>query len=163
MSRWFVFLAVALLVACGEAEREVAITPSPLIGADSDRLWILARSSKVGDGRECKELYLNVDDPRYQGLKQKCDHWSRNYADYLALNGFDTAEYRHLQDPAYWRWYIGMRESISACRSNVGSLSVTATSAERAAYDQARHACDPFDDAIKNGNQSPVDLGIRHN
>ena len=163
MSRWFVFLAAALLVACGESEPEVASTPSPLIGADSDRLWILARSSKVGDGRECKALYLDPEEPRYQGLKPKCDHWSRNYADYLGLNGFDTVEYRHLQDPAYWRWYLGMRESISACRSAIGSLSVTATSAERAAYDQARHTCDPFDDAIKNDGIMPDELGIRHN
>lgn len=152
-----------LAVACGEAELEPTSSPSPLIGADSDRLWMLARASKVGDGRRCKELYLNPEDPRYQALTQSCDFWSRDYADYLRLNGFPTVEHLHLQDPAYWRWYLGTRQAISNCLTQLGNLPVTATGDDRALHDARRHACDPYDDALKNKNQTPTDLKIRHN
>lgn len=160
--RWIVAVAVSILVACGERASEESTSPSPLIGADSDRLWILARSSRVGDGRECRDLYLSPDDPRFQGIEGKCDAWSRNYAEYLRLNGFATVEHSHLHDSAYWRWYLGMREAISDCREELGTLPVTADGAARARHAQQRNACDPYDDATKNNEQTTVDLGIRH-
>ena len=53
--RAILYCAVALLaVACEQAALEPKSTPSPVIGAESDRLWILARASKFGDGRRCK-------------------------------------------------------------------------------------------------------------
>ena len=162
MGRYVAWGILLLLAACGEPTPEAPSTPSPLIGADSDHLWILARASLVGDGRDCKDLYLNPDDPRYEGLAQKCDAWSRHYADYLALNGFPTVEHGHLQDPAYWRWYLGMRQTISDCWQAIGNLPVTANGEQRAAHAGRRHACDPYDDALKNSNQTPAELGIRH-
>lgn len=163
MKRSALLLSVFLLAACGEPSIEEASTPSPLIGADSDRLWILARASMVGDGRECRDLYLNPDDPRYQGVSERCDFWSRDYADYLRLNGFPTVEHLHLQEPEYWRWYLAMRETISDCRSGLGTLPVTADGAARAEHAHQRNACDPYDDALKNNDTTSVDLGIRHN
>ena len=131
--------------------------------ADSDRLWILSRASRVGDGRKCTDLYLRPDDPRYQGLTQQCDSWTRDYADYLRLNGFPTIGYAHFQEPVYWEWYLDKRQQISDCVTAIGSVSLTATSAERAEHTRRRRACDPYDDAMYNEKRSTTnDLGIRY-
>ncbi len=148
---------------CSDDVRVGMTSPSPLLMADSDHLWILARASRVGDGRTCKELYLAPQDSRYQGLAQKCDSWTRNYADYLRLNGLPTIEYAHLQDPVYWAWYLDKRQQISDCVAASGNVSLRATSAERADHTRRRRACDPYDDALYNEKRSPIDdLGIRY-
>lgn len=155
-------ITVLLVTACGKAPTEQASVPSPLTTAHGDRLWMLARASKVGDGRECKELYLAPDDPRYQSRVQQCDYWSRHYAEYLSLNGFPTIEHRHLQAPGYWQWFLAKRQSISDCWSVVGTLPVTANGEERAAHTRARKACDPYDNVVHNEGELPDELGIRH-
>ena len=164
MIRFITVVFVLLLAACGKAPPDGPSVPSPLIGADSDRLWILARASKVGDGRECKELYLNPEDPRYRGLAQKCDAWSRDYADYLAINGFPIVEYLHLQDPAYWRWYLEMRQQISDCKERLGNLPIGLRDADRRRQHQYdRNECDPYTHVTNNEGVAPNALGIRHN
>ena len=155
-------MLIALVAACGKTPPEEATLPSPLLSGDTDRLWILARASRVGDGRECKELYLTPDDPRYQGLMQKCDSWTRNYADYLRINGYPTVEHPHLQETPYWSWYKEKRSSISDCWQQVGNLKIPSTSAERAEHSRNRNACDPYDDALNNQNLLPNQLGIQY-
>lgn len=163
MHRYAWVSLLVVLFGCSDTTPGDAAAPSPLLSADPDRLWILARASKVGDGRNCKEHYLAPDDPRYQALSEKCDRWSRHYAEYLALNGFPTIEHPHLQQPVYWEWYISKRQQISKCWSDIGDLPVTASGAERAEHTRQRNACDPYDDARKNYGKTPSDLGVRFN
>ena len=152
-----------LAAACSEEPADSASSPSPLLTADSDRLWILLRASRVGDGRVCKELYLQADDPRYQGRIQQCDFWTRDYADYLRINGFPTIEHQHLKEPAYWKWYLDKRGAISDCKTAIGNVCLRATSAESAEHTRRRRACDPYDDARNNQDLTPADLRIRFN
>ncbi len=151
-----------LIAACGDEPAIEASSPSPLVNADSDRLWILSRASRVGDARKCADLYLKPDDPRYQGLTPQCDFWTRDYADYLRLNGFPTIEYAHLQDRVYWEWYLDKRQQISACLTAIGNLSLTARGPERADHSRRRNECDPYDDARNNQKRTPTELGIRY-
>lgn len=153
---------IIVLCACGKPPQEASSTRSPLLSAHGNRLWVLARASKVGNGRECKELYLAPDDPRYQSRVRQCDFWSRNYAEYLSVNGFPTIEHQHLQESGYWEWYLAMQQSISDCWSSVGTLSVTANGEERAEHTRARKACDPYDNLLHNEGKLPNQLGIRH-
>ena len=156
------FLLV-LVAACGDEPAIEASSPSPLVNAHSDRLWILSRTSRVGDARKCADLYLKPDDPRYQGMTPQCDFWTRDYADYLRLNGFPTIEFTHLQDRVYWEWYLDKRQQISDCVAAIGNVSLRATSTERADHTRRRRACDPYDDALYNKSRSPTnDLGIRY-
>lgn len=153
-----------LFVACGDAPPDEASSPSPLLAADSDRLWILTRASRVGDGRECKELYLQPEDPRYQGRAERCEFWSRDYADYLALNGYPTVEYQHLKDAAYWRWYLAKRKQISNCKAELGNLPVGLRDADKRREHQFQKSqCDPYDHARNNQGETPESLGIRFN
>lgn len=156
-------LLTCLAAACTEEPADSASSPSPLLTADLDRLWILARASRVGDGRECKELYLQPDDPRYQGRIQQCDFWTRDYADYLRINGFLTIEHQHLKEPVYWKWYLDKRGAISDCKTAIGNVSLRATSVENAEHTRRRRACDPYDDSFYNNKLSiSDDLGIRY-
>lgn len=157
----FVVAFLVLMTGCADETANEASLPSPLLTADSDRLWILARASRAGDGRKCKDLYLNPDDPRYQGLEQQCDSWTRDYADYLRINGFPTIEYQHLKEAVYWQWYLDKRQQISDCLTSVGNLSLTARGPERAEHARRRNECDPYDDARNNQELTPADLGIR--
>ncbi len=155
-------MLIALVAACGKTPPDEATLPSPLLSGDTDRLWILARASRVGDGRECKELYLTPDDPRYQGLVQKCDSWSRNYADYLRTNGYPTVVHPHLHDPSYWRWFSAKREQILGCKDRHASPPVGTPRAQRNEVRRLRNQCDPYDDALQNQALSPTDLGVRY-
>lgn len=151
-----------ILVACSGAPSDEPASPSPLIEGDSDRLWILARASRVGDGKECKELYSQPDDPRYQEKSKSCDGWSRHYADYLRVNGFPTVEYQHLMDPAYWRWYLAKRQQISDCKEALGYLPVGLRDADKRKEHQfQKNHCDPYDHARNNQKMTPESLGIR--
>ena len=155
-------LLTCLAAACTEEPADSASSPSPLLTADLDRLWVLARASRVGDGRECKELYLQPDDPRYQGRIRQCDFWTRDYADYLRLNGFSTIEHLHLQEPAYWQWYLDKRSRISDCRKALTTLAIPSTGEQRAVHRRRRNACDPYDDALNNQDRLPNELGIQY-
>ena len=160
---FFLGALLMLIAACSNESGNEASSPSPLLTADSDHLWILARASRVGDGRKCKDLYLNSDDPRYQGLEEQCDFWSRHYADYLRINGFPTIEQQHLKEPVYWQWYLNKRRTQLDCVNALGIPAVTVRGAEREAHRRRKNECDPYDDAVNNQKQSPVyDLGIRY-
>jgi hypothetical protein len=155
-------MVVALMAACGEETPIAATSPSPLLSAKPDQLWILARASRVGDGRKCRDLYLHPDDPRYQGLGTECDFWARNYADYLRLNGFPEVEVQHLKDPAYWQWYSDTRAGIQDCRNRLGVLSVEANVAAREEHYRQRNQCDPYDDAVNNKGLPSADLEVNY-
>lgn len=160
---FFLGALLMLMAACSNEPGNEASSPSPLLTADSDRLWILARASRVGDGRQCKDLYLNSGDTRYRGLEQQCDFWSRDYADYLRINGFPTIDHQHLTDPSYWQWYIDKRSHVQTCRNSLGVLPVQSPIAERGEHYRQRNKCDPYDDAVINQKQSLADdLGIRY-
>ncbi|RLA54430.1 MAG: hypothetical protein DRR42_01690 [Gammaproteobacteria bacterium] len=151
-----------LIVACGDEPAVEATSSSPLLGADPDRLWILARASRVGDGKRCRDLYLAPEDPRYQELVKRCDSWTRDYADYLRINGFPTIEHQHLKDPAYWNWYIDKRQSQLDCVSALGTPAVTVRGAAREGHRRHKNECDPYDNALINLKRTPTDLGIRY-
>lgn len=154
---------LALLASCGEPAPNTASTPSPLLSADPDRLWILARVSKVGNGRVCKDHYLQPEDPRYQGLADTCDIWSRHYADYLALNGFPTIEHLHLQESVYWEWYLAKRQEISGCKKALGNLPMGLRDADkRRDHQYKKNQCDPYEHATNNKGILPNELGVRH-
>lgn len=156
-------LCLVLLAACGDEPAVEATLPSPLPGADPDRLWILLRASRVGDGRKCADLYLMPEDPRYRELKQQCDFWTRDYADYLRLNGFPTIESAHLQEPVYWQWYLSKRQQSADCVRALGNVPLRASSTERADHTQRRRACDTYDNELYNKKRSPIDsFGIRY-
>lgn len=155
-------LPCLMLVACSGAPSDEPASASPLIAGDSDRLWILARAARVGDGKECKELYLEPEDRRHQGRSQHCDFWARDYADYLRLNGFPTVEYQHLTDPTYWRWYLAKRKQVSDCKEALGYLPVGVRDAnKRREHQFQKNQCDPYDQARNNQDMTPESLGIR--
>ena len=156
------FAVICVLAGCSKEAPPGATSPSPLLTADRDRLWILLRASPVGDGRACDDYYLNPDDPRYQGRAQQCDFWTRHFADFLRINGFPMIEHQHLKEPAYWQWYVEKRGLISHCIKAVGTLSVTATGHEMAEHARLKHECDPYDDARNNQDMTPANLGIRY-
>lgn len=158
---FFLGALLMLMAACSSEPGNEASSPSPLLTADSDRLWILARASRVGDGRQCKDLYLTPDDPRYRGLARQCDFWARDYADYLRINGFSSVAHTHLKDPAYWRWYIDKRGAVSFCKSALGDLPVGLRDQnQRTAHQYQKNQCDPYDDARNNLKLTPAELGI---
>lgn len=157
-----VAIAIAVLSGCAEETPPGATLASPLLAADRDRLWILLRASRLGDGRDCQQHYLVPGDPRYQGLEQKCDFWTRNFVDYLALNGFPTVEHQHLQHKAYWQWFVAKRAEIQACRNTLGVLSIPSTAEARKEHYRHRNQCDPFDDAINNRKLTPTELRIQY-
>ena len=146
--------------ACGPPPAPI-VSPSPLIDFDRDRLWVLLRASRVGDGRLCADYYLARTDSRYTPRAAQCDNWSRDFADYLRLNGLPTVEPAHLQTPAYWSWYRQTRDRIGTCKKDVGYLAPDATGADRAEHTRQKNACDPYDDARKNQQLTPELLGIR--
>jgi len=159
MRRALLIVLVCLAAsACGPPP---AAIPSPLIDFDRDRLWVLLRASRVGDGRLCANYYLAREDPRYTLRASECDNWSRDFADYLRLNGLPTVAPAHLQTPAYWSWYRQTRDRIGACKKAVGYLAPDATGADRAEHTRQKNACDPYDDARKNQQLTPELLGIR--
>lgn len=157
-----VAISIAVLSGCAEDTPPGTALPSPLLTADRDRLWILLRASRLGDGRDCQEHYLVADDPRYQGMEQKCDFWTRNFADYLLLNGFPTIEQQHLQQTAYWQWFVQKRAEIQACRNALGVLAVPSTAEARREHYRHRNQCDPFDDAINSKKMTLTELGIQY-
>ena len=157
-----VAISIAVLSGCAEETPSDATFASPLLTADRDRLWILLRASRLGDGRDCQQHYLKPDDPRYQELEQKCDFWTRNFADYLRLNGFPSIERQHLQQTAYWQWYVAKRAAIQACRNALGVLSIPSTAEDRKEHYRHRNQCDPFDDAINNKKMTLTELGIQY-
>ncbi len=146
--------------ACGPPPAAI-VSPSPLIDFDRDRLWVLLRASRVGDGRLCADYYLARTDSRYTPRAARCDNWSRDFADYLRLNGLPTVEPAHLQTPAYWSWYRQTRDRIGACKKDVGYLAPDASGAKQLEHTHQRNACDPYDDARKNQQLTPELLGIR--
>ena len=153
---------MAVLVACSNEVPTGASVPSPLLVGDTDRLWMLLRASRVGDGRECQGHYLYLNDRRYQGLAQKCDFWTHNLADYLLLNGYSTIEYQHLQESEYWRWFVDKRNSIQECRNRLGVLPIPTPAQRSEEHYQLRNACDPYDDARNNHALTPTELGIKY-
>ena len=157
------FAVICLLAGCSEKAPPEATSPSPLLSADRDRLWILLRASPVSDGRACDEYYLNRDDARYACRAQQCDGWTRDFADFLRINGFPTIEAAHLTDPTYWQWYLQRRQQKLDCWETIGTLPVDARGTERAEHTRRRNACDPYDDARNNQDLTPADLRIRFN
>lgn len=122
---------------------------------------MLLRAARVGDGRQCANFFLDADDPRYAALKAPCQHWTRDIADYLRLNGLPTVEALHLQAPAYWLWVRQMRERIAQCKKDVGNPTPGASSTDLSENAQSRAACDPYDNARQNQGLTPETLGIR--
>ena len=168
MKHWvFVVLAAAVLTACDPAPpgQEEAVGDSPIASFDKDRLWILVRATRLGDGRKCADYYRAPDDVRYRGLADTCEAWTLNFADYLKLNGLPTIEAAHLRELVYWEWYDTTRQAIQDCRAQYASqgFDPDKTSGQRLAETKARNTCDPWDEATKNNKQTPEDLGIRHN
>ena len=106
---------------------------------------------------------MQPDDPRYKGLEQECDFWSRDYADYLRINGFPTIEHLHLHEREYWQWFVSRREQIATCKSLHKSPPVGTPRQQRDNIRALRDACDPYDYALQNENRSPADLGLRFN
>jgi hypothetical protein len=155
-------ILLSVLVGCSNEAPPDATLPSPLLTADSDRLWVLLRASRVGDGRECPEHYLRPDDARYQGLAQKCGFWTRNFTDYLRINDYPTIEYQHLQQRVYWQWYIDKRNTIQECRNTLGALPIPSPIETREEHYRLRNQCDPYDDARNNLKQTPSELRIRY-
>ena len=167
MKHWvFVVLAAAVLTACDPAPpgQEEAVGDSPIASFDKDRLWLLLKASRVGDGRQCGDFYRAPDDVRYRGLADSCEAWTLNFADYLKLNGLPSVEAAHLRELVYWEWFETTRQSILDCQTQyVDQSFMNRPEAERLQRNTSRNACDPFDNARKNNKQTPEDLGIRHN
>ena len=154
-------LIVLVCLAASACGPPPAAIPSPLIDFDRDRLWVLLRASRVGDGRLCTDYYLAREDPRYTPRASECDNWTHDFADYLRLNGLPTVAPAHLQTPAYWSWYRQTRDRIGTCKKDVGYLAPDASGAQQLEHTQQRNACDPYDDARKNQQLTPALLGIR--
>ena len=168
MKRWIiVVLAVAVLTACEPAPpgEEETVGDSPIASFDKDRLWILVKASRVGDGRQCGDFYRTPADPRYRGLQQTCEAWTLNFADYLRVNGLPTIEAAHLRELVYWEWFETTRQAVLDCKQQYVSqgFNPDETTAQHLAKNEASNRCDPWDDATKNNKQSPNDLGIRFN
>lgn len=155
-----IILLLLVIAACGDEPPIDA--PSPLLTADSDRLWILLRASRVGNGVKCSEFFQHPEDPRYKGLRSSCDVWTRNVADYLRVNGFPTVEYQHLQQRAYWQWFDHTRNTIQDCRNRLGVLPVPSSIEWREEHYRSRNECDPYDHLRNNQHRTPADLGIRY-
>ena len=151
---------MGLTIGCADDAPTTAT--SPLLGGDTDHLWILIRAARVGDARECAAHYLKPDDPRFLGVEKKCDAWTRDFADYLSMNGFPTVEHQHLKEPMYWQWFVDKKNAIQECRNHLGVLPIPSPAERREEHYRLRNACDPFGDARNNRKLTPVELGIRY-
>jgi hypothetical protein len=141
-------LALAV-VACGRAEQ--APRSSPLLGMDSDRLWVLLQAAKVNP--RCRELYAGSTDPRITGLAEKCGEVERRVVAWLAANDVEEPQLEELRDPTFWDWYHQKVEAIEACRAAL----VPGSSGYWTKY----NGCDPFQRIVMVDGKSPADAGFR--
>ena len=159
-----VLLAALVITACDSSTPggDSASSNSPIASFDKDRLWILIKGGRLGDGKECADFYRAPDDVRYKGLANRCEAWTLNFADYLKLNGLPDVEAGHLRELTYWDWFEAMKQLGIDCRADIGYLTGKTNGDERKAHQTARNNCDPWSDATKNNKQTPTDLGIRY-
>jgi len=154
-------VAAALLASgCATEKPEPPLLPSPLVEFDKDRLWVLAKAARFGDGKSCGDFYLGEvaeGTSRHFELEGQCDEWAAMFAEYLRANGLPTAEAAHLQGEWYWTWFDGMRTAIAACKRQHSPPDRGGSWSE---YRYNKNACDPFVHATKNAGKLSIDLGI---
>jgi hypothetical protein len=133
-------LAVAALGGCDEPVRAVTaappreVGPSPLVGADPDRLRVILYFANYVGG--CGEYFKTPTDPRYIDRGLRCEGASLDQVDWLRANGFPTVQVEHVRAPEFFESQRAMDAQIVRCRE--AALAPDGS----AAWNQAR-LCDP--------------------